>query len=122
MKNSARHKVIIVGVDYLSFKLYKLLKSGTKFTVINFIDDNPWSHKTLLEGITLRYSSELIGLSENNNVKAILCVEEQVLEKIRAELLKSNNKVTPNVMLIPRDILEKVQTLEEFIERTIFSE
>lgn len=69
-------RFIIVGIDFVEHQLAEaLLEKGAN--IIAFIDDEPWSHKTEMLGVPLRYPSEIDALAQRHNVQAVITFNQR---------------------------------------------
>ncbi len=75
--------VIIIGIGYPSHKLSQILVATNSMQLIACIDEDPWSHRTLFQGVPVHYPSELIALAEKHRVDLIIDFdgESSVLDK-----------------------------------------
>ena len=80
--------VIIVGIDTPSYQLAQKLLETQKVTIIEYIDDEPWTNRTELLGATVRYPSDMAALIIRHEVKLIIDFEgvEMVPDSIYEEL------------------------------------
>ena len=84
-------RAIILGADSPEYKLYGRLESEGEYKVLFFINEEPWSHRTMLGHGQLRYPSELTALCQNHKIDAIFYCDEakaKALPKLRCELIR----------------------------------
>lgn len=97
--------VILIGIDYPSFVLGKtLIESHKGIRVVAFIDEEPWTNKTQVHGVTVYYPSDLTALIEKHDVKFVVQIEGQqpeltsevinAIQESKATLLDFHSKST----------------------------
>lgn len=79
-----RHKalprpVIICGLGAEHYRLQSLISSARGYETLALIDDFPWNHGTLVEGVRVYYPSEAPSLIERHGAVALLYVQESDL-------------------------------------------
>ena len=91
--------IILIGIDYPSFSFAKYLQEEAKdIQIIAFIDEEPWTNKTQLHGITVYYPSDLITLIDKHQVKLVVTIEGQL--PLLAPALKEQVTAS-NALLVP---------------------
>ena len=70
---SGRNKkhAIIFGAGSAEYSLYLKLEREKEYTVLFFIDEEPWNHRMKIGNAELRYPSELTALCENFHIDAV---------------------------------------------------
>ena len=93
---SASARVILLGIDYPSHTLGRVLKErGAEITA--FIDDEPWNHRTKMLGATVHYPSEVVALAKRYAVSEIVMFAGNKIElenQVSQQLQQLNLKVT----------------------------
>lgn len=70
--------IILIGIDYPSFSLTKFLQEEAKdIRVVALIDEEPWTNKTQVHGITVYYPSDLITLIGKYQAELVVTIEGQ---------------------------------------------
>ena len=74
------HPVILVGIDYSSYFVSASMSGGGQYRVIAFIDEEPWSHRTVIHEGVVHYPSELLALVEKHKAVAVISFEGEGCE------------------------------------------
>ncbi|SBT18566.1 hypothetical protein MGA5115_02713 [Marinomonas gallaica] len=79
---------IVVGIDTPSYRLASYLQQAHLANVVAFIDDEPWSNRTDILGVTVRYPSDLSALIERWQVTTVIEFDGNGLipDNVREEL------------------------------------
>jgi len=99
-------RFVIVGIDFVEHQLAQALISRSA-TLIAFIDDEPWSHKTEMLGTQLRYPSEIGALAKRHHAKAVITFNQ------RAELLPEECITQLNSINVPIVNIDPALSLDE---------
>ncbi|REG84142.1 nucleoside-diphosphate sugar epimerase/dehydratase [Marinomonas pollencensis] len=93
-----RHRIILIGIDYPSFSFSKYLQEEAKdIQIMAFIDEEPWTNKTQLHGVTVYYPSDLMTLIDKHQVELVVTIEGQ-LPELSAPL--KDKVITSNAQLV----------------------
>ena len=115
-----RLSVIILGVEYDSYALHLALRDGKTYqTAFFFFDDEPWNHRTLIDGVQLRYPAELHALCENNAISAVTGTQADDLEQIKTIVNADQNPSMVKFLLISREELESEIDIDELVSRKL---
>jgi len=60
--------VILVGIGYPTHRLIELSRRHRGIEVVAVIDDYPWHHRTLIQGVRVHYPSEIAALAAKHGV------------------------------------------------------
>lgn len=74
-QRSQKANLIIVGIGYPGFSLGQAVQASGCFHIVAFIDDEPWTHRTQLLGVTIRYPSELAALVDRHEVQYVVRID-----------------------------------------------
>jgi hypothetical protein len=76
-----RANLIVLGIDYPEYKVFKsLISEGDK--VAFFISDDPWKYNTLIEGVVCRSPNELNILCSKYSIDCVYYCDKAWLQKI----------------------------------------
>lgn len=81
-KRKTPRPAAIIGSGHREHMLYKRLEEEGEYHVVFFIDEEPWSHRTLLGRAELRYPVELPALCEKHKIQAIFYCFDHLLESL----------------------------------------
>lgn len=65
-------KLILLGIGYPSHRLIELSRRYRGVEVIAVIDDYPWNHRTLVQGVRVYYPSEIAALAARQQVRDLV--------------------------------------------------
>lgn len=74
-QRSQKANLIIVGIGYPGFSLAQAVQASGRFHIVAFIDDEPWTHRTQLLGVTIRYPGELAALIDRHEVQYVVRID-----------------------------------------------
>lgn len=69
--------LVNVGIGYSSHVVSQFFNARYQYRVIAFIDDEPWSHRTVINEGVVHYPVELQALVKRNRVGAVIFFEEE---------------------------------------------
>lgn len=69
--------IILVGADYSTHCVSSLVLEGNEFEVVAIIDDEPWTHRTIMNGAVIHYPGELLALIERSGAQAVVSFEKE---------------------------------------------
>ncbi|GAB2786568.1 hypothetical protein GCM10027040_10800 [Halomonas shantousis] len=72
--------VVICGLSYEHYRLQALIAKSKRYEVRALINDYPWNHATLVEGVRVYYPSEAPSLARRHGVVALLYCQDSDLE------------------------------------------
>ncbi|WP_067100200.1 nucleoside-diphosphate sugar epimerase/dehydratase [Marinomonas atlantica] len=80
--------IIVVGIDTPSYRLASHLQQADLANIIAFIDDEPWTNRTDILGVTVRYPSDLSALIEKWQVTSVIEFDgnDLIPDNVREEL------------------------------------
>lgn len=67
----------LVGIGYSSHVVSKEFNAGKEYQVVAFIDDEPWNHRTLINGGIVKYPTELTAMIERKKAATVIFFEEE---------------------------------------------
>ena len=76
-KKSGSLPLVLVGIGYSSHVVSKAFNAGKEYQVVAFIDDEPWNHRTLINGGIVKYPVELTAMIERKKAAAVIFFEEE---------------------------------------------
>lgn len=88
-----RKNAIILGAGAAEYALYLQLEEEKCHTVLFFIDEDPWAHRSRLGNAELRYPAELAQLCSNYEIDAVFyCSPERArdLPKLKCKVVGVN--------------------------------
>lgn len=107
-----KHKLLLIGTDYASYKLCERIKRDFLTLEVSFIiNEEPWLHKTVLLDAELRYPSEMIPLIRKHNIRRVLCATDHDLIKTQADYGVEITKAGAQLEKIDNE--EQLSKLEE---------
>lgn len=74
-QNRSKKCLIMIGTGYSSFSLSNCLNDTGLYQVIAFIDEEPWNHRTEMNGVSVYYPCELVSLAEKKLVSAVIAFQ-----------------------------------------------
>lgn len=69
--------LVNVGIGYSSHVVAQFFNEGHQYQVIAYIDDEPWSNRTVINEGVVHYPVELQALIKRNFVRAVIFFEEE---------------------------------------------
>lgn len=69
--------LVNVGIGYSSHVVSQCFNAGHQYRVIAYIDDEPWSHRTVINEGVVHYPVELQALVKRNFVRAVIFFEDE---------------------------------------------
>ncbi|SFH70904.1 nucleoside-diphosphate sugar epimerase/dehydratase [Modicisalibacter xianhensis] len=67
-----RQPVILCGLNYEHYRIQSLIKRSKRYELLALIDDFPWNHGTLIDGVRVYYPSEALSLAKRHGVVRVL--------------------------------------------------
>ncbi len=98
--------LIMLGIDYGCHQWHLALTAGGQFQIRAFIDDEPWNHRTLIEGAPVHYPSEILALLQKHEACALLQVEATARPPVDAELLAGLRRLKIPLLTLPTALPE----------------
>ncbi len=83
-RRSQRQPLIIVGIGVPAWEAHRRLAGG--WHTIAFIDENPWNHRTLVDGVAVYYPSEITSLCRRHGVRLVLFTEPESWQRLAPQL------------------------------------
>ncbi|WP_417222642.1 hypothetical protein [Amphritea sp.] len=112
-RTAAYKPLILIDIGYPSHQLSQALLETGQYKIVAYIDEEPWSHLTQMNGANIHYPSELLALAEKNRVVAVIKFEGAGWQPDdRCLSLLANLKV--NYITLASD-----ETLAQQVERVI---
>lgn len=71
-KKTEIQSVIFIDISYACHCLSKILLATDEYAVIAYIDEEPWNHRHLMNGVKIHYPSELVALTEKYRVAGVI--------------------------------------------------
>ncbi|MBN1008607.1 hypothetical protein [Amphritea pacifica] len=72
LKKQTLKKLIMIDTGYHSHHLSTTLLERGGFSILAFIDEEPWNHLNLMNGAKIHYPSELLALAEKSRADAVI--------------------------------------------------
>jgi FlaA1/EpsC-like NDP-sugar epimerase len=96
-RQTITYPIILIGIDYPSFSLAKYLQEEAKdIRIVALIDEEPWTNKTQVHGITVYYPSDLMTLADKYQAQLIVAIDGQQPEltpELIADISASNTRL-----------------------------
>ncbi len=67
--------LVMLGIDYGCHQWHQALEAAREFSILAFIDDEPWNHRTRIGNSPVQYPAELVALVRKHGACAVLRVE-----------------------------------------------
>lgn len=107
-----RQLVIICGLDYEHYRIQALVKQSRRYELLALINDFPWNHGTLVNGVRVYYPSEASSLVRRHGVTRVLFHSEPDLAVFDAGTLSALKEL--GVMFSSVDP-QKVEDLDDYL-------
>ncbi|MCP1340913.1 MULTISPECIES: nucleoside-diphosphate sugar epimerase/dehydratase [unclassified Halomonas] len=85
----ARQPVILCGLDYEHYRIQSLIKRSRRYELLALIDDFPWNHGTLVDGVRVYYPSEAVSLARRHGVTRLLFHTQDDLAVFDGDMLSA---------------------------------
>ena len=77
-----KKRAMLVGAGPAEYALLRQLQRDNEYEVLFLIDDDPWNHRTRMEGAELRYPVEAAKLCDNYDIDVVFFVDETKLGEL----------------------------------------
>jgi len=114
-----RRGIIIVGVDYGSFQVHKLIQNSKQFFTAFFIDDEPWTHRNYIDDAQLRYPVELRALCQNHSIAAIFCTNQGDKNRMLAVEDRDERGLNTQMLVVTPEELKSQRNIDKWIQQQI---
>lgn len=98
--------LVMLGIDFGCHQWHLALTAGGQFQVRAFIDDEPWNHKTLIEGAPVHYPSEVLALLQKHHACALLQVEDTARPAMDTNLAAELKRLKIPLLTLPARLPE----------------
>lgn len=95
--------LILVGIGYSSHVVSKEILSSRQYKVAALIDEEPWNHKTVINGCMVHYPVEIEAIVARYNVKAVVIFDEET-KLIDEQLLAALQLNGISVIKVPQTV------------------
>lgn len=85
LRSKQSYAVIIVGTEFETYQLLEKLQDYPMVTVAFLMNEEPWAHRTYLQGVQLRYPSELVSLVAKHDIAAVLCPNQSGYDRYQKD-------------------------------------
>ncbi len=100
-QNRRKKRVVIYGAGVAGRQLSQVLRQGTEYLPIAFIDDSAFSQGTLIGGLRVYGPDQVDQLIRFNTVEAVLLALPSATKRRRSEILKSLERYPLHLRTIP---------------------
>lgn len=111
-RDAPPRSLMICGLDYEHYRIQALVKSSGRYNVQALINDFPWNHGTMVDGVRVYYPSETPSLARRHAVNTILYYQPSDLDVFDAETRSALDDL--NVAFIRIDP-GHIDTLDEYL-------
>ena len=100
-ENRRKQRVVIYGAGAAGRQLLQILRQGTEYVPVAFLDDSRQAQGTLIGGVRVHAPGKLEHLMRTNGIEAVLLAVPSATKRRRSEILKSLEGLPLHLRTIP---------------------